>query len=219
MFKMTAAHPTLPIPSYARVTHVASGKQVIVRINDRGPFHSGRIIDLSYTAALKLGYVGRGSGEIEVERLLPDEIARMSSNRNGQAQAAQTSAVPEPVAVVEVIQPVVQAIAFAAPTAQTPPVVPLPAAPEPQSPAAQPVGQTANGLYLQLGAYTQVSNAEAVRARLAAGWDASLPALQVVQSGNWYRIYSGPYANRAEADLAARRIEAAGPGKPLIVQR
>ena len=79
MYKMTAAHPTLPIPSYARVTNLRNGKQVIVRVNDRGPFHSERIIDLSYTAALKLAYVNGGSSELEVERLLPDEIARINA--------------------------------------------------------------------------------------------------------------------------------------------
>ena len=61
MYKMTAAHPTLPIPSYARVTSIDSGEQVIVRINDRGPFHATRVIDVSYTAALKLGFLGKGS--------------------------------------------------------------------------------------------------------------------------------------------------------------
>ena len=59
MYAMTAAHPTLPIPSYARVTSLDNGKSVVVRINDRGPFHSKRIIDLSYTAAHKLGYLGQ----------------------------------------------------------------------------------------------------------------------------------------------------------------
>ncbi|BEV18015.1 septal ring lytic transglycosylase RlpA family protein [Herbaspirillum sp. DW155] len=84
MYKMTAAHPTLPIPSYARVTNLKTGKQVIVRINDRGPFHSNRIIDLSYTAALKLGYLGNGSSELEVERILPEEAQRMAdARRNG----------------------------------------------------------------------------------------------------------------------------------------
>lgn len=74
MYAMTAAHPTLPIPSYARVTHVASNKSVVVRINDRGPFLHGRIIDLSYTAAQKLGIVAKGSSEVEVESLMPDSI-------------------------------------------------------------------------------------------------------------------------------------------------
>src|SRR5690606_3230661 len=58
MYGMTAAHPTLPLPSYARVTHAGTGKSVIVRVNDRGPFHSSRIIDLSYVAAAKLGLIG-----------------------------------------------------------------------------------------------------------------------------------------------------------------
>ncbi|MFZ6847950.1 septal ring lytic transglycosylase RlpA family protein [Undibacterium sp. RuRC25W] len=85
MYKITAAHPTLPIPSYARVTNLSNGKQIIVRINDRGPFHSNRIIDLSYTGALKLDLLGKGSMQIEVERLLPVDIARMAENRKNQA--------------------------------------------------------------------------------------------------------------------------------------
>ncbi len=88
MFKMTAAHPTLPIPSYARVTNLRNGKQVIVRINDRGPFHSQRIIDLSYTAALKLDYIRGGSAELEVERLLPEEIARMQASKRSKSAVA-----------------------------------------------------------------------------------------------------------------------------------
>jgi rare lipoprotein A len=70
MYRMTAAHPTLPIPSYARVTNVKNGKSVVVRINDRGPFRSGRIIDLSYVAAHKLGYVQAGEATVEVESIL-----------------------------------------------------------------------------------------------------------------------------------------------------
>jgi rare lipoprotein A len=71
MYAMSAAHPTLPIPSYARVTHLRSGKQVVVRINDRGPFHSGRVIDLSYAAATRIGLLDTGSAEVEVESVLP----------------------------------------------------------------------------------------------------------------------------------------------------
>ena len=71
MYAMTAAHPTLPIPSYARVTSLANGRSVVVRINDRGPFHSKRLIDLSYTAAHKLGYLGKGSTRVRVESIDP----------------------------------------------------------------------------------------------------------------------------------------------------
>ncbi|MBI5891921.1 MAG: septal ring lytic transglycosylase RlpA family protein [Nitrosomonadales bacterium] len=75
MYAMTAAHPTLPIPSYARVTNVATGKSVVVRVNDRGPFLHERIMDLSYVAAYKLGYINNGSAEVEVESLAADGSA------------------------------------------------------------------------------------------------------------------------------------------------
>jgi rare lipoprotein A len=75
MYAMTAAHTILPIPSYARVTNLANGKSVVVRINDRGPFHAERIIDLSYAAAYKLGYVNAGSAKVEVEAILPGKRA------------------------------------------------------------------------------------------------------------------------------------------------
>jgi peptidoglycan lytic transglycosylase len=71
MYAMSAAHPTLPLPSYARVTNVATGKSVVVRVNDRGPFHPGRVIDLSYAAAYRLGIAEKGSGEVDVESILP----------------------------------------------------------------------------------------------------------------------------------------------------
>jgi rare lipoprotein A len=69
MYGMTAAHTTLPIPSYARVTNPANGKSVVVRVNDRGPFHKDRVIDLSYAAAHRLGIIGTGSGMVEVEAI------------------------------------------------------------------------------------------------------------------------------------------------------
>ncbi len=71
MYGMTAAHTVLPIPSYARVTNLANGKSVVVRVNDRGPFHSDRLIDLSYTAAYKLGVLGGGKAMVEVEAIIP----------------------------------------------------------------------------------------------------------------------------------------------------
>ncbi|MDO9012976.1 MAG: septal ring lytic transglycosylase RlpA family protein [Gallionella sp.] len=76
MYAMTAAHPTLPIPSYVRVTHVATQKSVVVRVNDRGPFLHERVIDLSYTAAHKLGIIGNGSSMVEVESVTADTYAR-----------------------------------------------------------------------------------------------------------------------------------------------
>lgn len=79
MFAMTAAHPTAPLPSYARVSNPRSGRSVIVRINDRGPFHPGRVVDLSYAAAHRLGIAQGGSGEVDFELLLPPFSASATS--------------------------------------------------------------------------------------------------------------------------------------------
>ena len=76
MYAMSAAHPTLPIPSYVRVTNPANGRSVVVRVNDRGPFLAERIIDLSYVAAWKLGYIEAGSARVEVEVVMPGEASK-----------------------------------------------------------------------------------------------------------------------------------------------
>ena len=79
MYAMTAAHPTLPLPSYVRVTNVATGASVVVRVNDRGPFLHGRVIDLSYAAAHRIGVAQRGSGEVEVVAVLPGEATLVAA--------------------------------------------------------------------------------------------------------------------------------------------
>ena len=97
MYGMSAAHKTLPIPSYARVTNVANGRSVVVRINDRGPFHSDRIIDLSYAAAYRLGYVQAGSATVEVESIDPaqtpaTQVAAVAPAAPGDAMYLQVGA-------------------------------------------------------------------------------------------------------------------------------
>jgi len=79
LYKATAAHKTLPIPSYALVTNLNNGRSVVVRVNDRGPFHADRVIDLSYGAAVKLGYMKQGTAPVEVEIL---NIAGVDDRRN-----------------------------------------------------------------------------------------------------------------------------------------
>lgn len=234
MYKMTAAHPTLPIPSYARVTNIANGNQVIVRVNDRGPFHSSRVIDLSYTAALKLGYIAKGSTELEVERLLPEEILRIANNKqyrpdNPSLPVAPQTSMPGPVPVIEAVQRREgnQFMAGAAIEAKATDIQSaLPAASQPDlasgtATVAMPVisGNATSGFFLQLGAYAQASNAEAARNRLAQNWIGTLPPLEIVQYAILYRLYSGPFATRSAADSAAQQVEVAGAAKPLIVQR
>ncbi len=100
MYGMTAAHPTLPVPSYARVTNVSNGKSVIVRVNDRGPFLHDRIIDLSYAAAYKLGYAEKGSTEVEVESIAVDGSAPIA------AAAVAAPVVKSEVVAAETVMPV-----------------------------------------------------------------------------------------------------------------
>jgi rare lipoprotein A len=95
MFAMTAAHTTLPIPSYVRVTRVSDGRSVIVRVNDRGPFLHNRVIDLSYAAAHRLGMVGQGSAEVVVQRITPEQIrAGTWANESYASTAPQNVAAP-----------------------------------------------------------------------------------------------------------------------------
>ena len=98
MYAMSAAHPTLPIPSYVRVTNLGNGRSVVVRVNDRGPFHASRIIDLSYAAAYRLGYIQAGSAQVEVEAEFPRlqqtggvyvQIGAFSSRENAESLQAR----------------------------------------------------------------------------------------------------------------------------------
>jgi len=99
MYGMTAAHPTLPLPSYARVTSVATGKSVVVRVNDRGPFLHDRVIDLSFAAAHRLGIAQKGSGEVDVEALVPANLPAVTAAAPLPPVAASEPAAPAPMAI------------------------------------------------------------------------------------------------------------------------
>ena len=218
MYQMSAAHPTLPIPSYARVTNLDNGVQVIVRVNDRGPFHASRIIDLSYTAALKLGYIGKGSGRLEVERLLPDEIERIArEQKNPAPRAPEPTPASAPVPLAGAAPAITTATMDATKMEPALPAI-IPDAGAAPEPLAATKNASAGGFYLQLGAYAQAANAEAIRARLLQNW-AGLPPIEVTPDGVFYRLYGGPFATRAEAALAAQQVQDAGLSRPLIVQR
>ena len=214
MYKMTAAHPVLPIPSYARVTNLSSGKTVVVRINDRGPFHSTRVIDVSFTAALKLGLLENGSSQLEVSLLMPDEIDQMiAARKNGTPAVAKSTATASP-------------MPKAAPM--------LAAGKAPSDVEAMMLGgadgasegggvmraggaEMQSGFYLQLGAYTRAEAAEAVRDKLSAA--APDDKFEVVQVGAVYRLYGGPHATRKDAQQAGKRIPSALRLKPIVIQR
>ena len=209
MYKMTAAHPTLPIPSYARITSKANGKAVVVRINDRGPFHSSRIVDVSYTAAVKLGLLKSGSQEVYLERLLPDGANRLATLRRN---------APEP---VETQQGALQTAAevnqlILANKAEIKAIKAHPEVAGGEVAAAAP--QVSGGFYVQMGAFSRADKAAEIRARIADnGWAGK--GLDVITSGALHRVLSGPFGSRAEAQEAARGVPDTLGLRPIVIKR
>jgi len=202
MYAMTAAHKTLPLPSYARVTRVATGKSIVVRVNDRGPFHDGRIIDLSYVAAYKLGILQQGSDEVIVERIMPDEIRRWNPAPDPAPMLADASAAPPAEAM-----PVAPAPTAAPASVAQGPAPAAPAMPSGSAPAAQATSP-GGGVFLQLGAFSQTANAHALAERAGNALAGSgQPAVTVRQAANQlYRVLVGPYLTREAALAAAQTI-------------
>jgi rare lipoprotein A len=208
MYGMTAAHPTLPIPSYVRVTRVATGKTVVLRINDRGPFLGGRVIDLSYVAAYKLGVLSPGSAEVLVERIMPEQIANgtaLASNAPparpiSSATTTPTSLPPPPLPPTT---PATQSNAPAGPAVATLPLAA--AAPASATPAA------AGSVYLQLGAFSDPARAQAIAARAAAQVpnQAGVSVNVELGAGNLHRVRVGPFASTEAATQAAAPLESA----------
>lgn len=202
MYAMSAAHTVLPIPSYARVTNVSNGRSVVVRINDRGPFISDRLIDLSYTAAWKLGILNAGSGMVEVESLIP-------------------GVTPPPATVASVRPPA----APETPASDSAPATPVIAAPIAVTPADKTRTVLADkttmpgGNWLQFGAFGVQANAEAYLAKLEAQVSGLTGTLRIVRDGNLFRVQAGPFATEIEARQAAARAKETLGSSPVLVTR
>ncbi|WP_147653824.1 septal ring lytic transglycosylase RlpA family protein [Vulcaniibacterium gelatinicum] len=196
MYAFTAAHKTLPLPSYVRVTNLDNGKSVVVRVNDRGPFHPDRIIDLSYAAAVKLDLHHRGVGRVEVRALTPGE--RAADTAVAAAGNASTAAPAHPAATSPAPQ------AHAAP------------APVPGASAAAP--STGAGVILQLASFTARANAERALAmlQLAGIADARLHEAQAGGQPVW-RLRVGPVDPALIAELS-RKVAGLGLGPPNPVR-
>jgi rare lipoprotein A len=216
MYAMTAAHPTLPIPSYARVTRAGSTRSVIVRINDRGPFHSSRIIDLSYVAAAKLGLIGPGSGQVIVEAITPEDIRTQAWRQPSDTTAPQvatalpvappaapapqpapsaphgnTGATPDALAALQVTAPVDHSVN------------------NPQSDASRQSTAKATQVYLQFGAFSSSQAAQSLAARINQQLHAGQTGPAQVQAGqnNLYRVQIGPFPSRTDAVNASLAIQ------------
>ena len=186
MFALTAAHPTLPIPSYARIVNLQNGNSVVVRINDRGPFSSGRIMDVSYAAAHRLGFVQEALANIEVQSILPGAALAGASPAQAAPALALTSA-PE------------------IKTEATPPQFPIAA--------------EQSGIFLQLGAFSNPSNAENFSNRVRRELDWLKQPLSVTGRNNLYRLQLGPFRDRAEANAISQKIRESLEVRPVVITK
>jgi len=184
MHQMTAAHPTLPLPSYAKVTNLANGKSVIVRVNDRGPFLRGRIIDLSYAAAYQLDYIKHGSADVLVEKMTPEVIAQYQAEKNG-TRLAQNGVSVEQVGLSNASA-----------------LVSLPRQP----------------LWLQIGAFGNKSNAEALVSKVSTNHESFGKASQILSESGIHRVLVGPFASIDQANEAAIELSAFVEVQPVIKQ-
>jgi rare lipoprotein A len=202
MYQMSAAHKTLPLPTYARVTNLGNGNSVVVKINDRGPFHDNRIIDLSYAAAARLDILGKGTGLVEVQAIDPrsynPETAKQAKQPKprilmSKPKIAATQAVNSSKAAIAAMQPINV------------------------SEAQQP--EQGLSLYLQVGAFLSRGNAERLKTRLSS---TELPGNLQISEGKSnrkpiYRVRIGPLANVETADKLTQFLVDQGIESPRVV--
>lgn len=173
IYQMTAAHKTLPIPCYVKVTNIANGRTAIVRVNDRGPFHEGRIIDLSYAAATKLGYIGTGTAQVMVEAI---DVKEWQTNATYSA-ITPVNISPDIISTSET--PMAADMAVHAGKNSTVPA------------QAQAIANAAPGyIYLQVGAYLEETMANTVHKKLYSTYAKAVN----IESGRdqYYRVRIGP---------------------------
>jgi rare lipoprotein A len=205
MYAMTAAHTTLPLPSYARVTHLGNGKSVVVRVNDRGPFAGGRIIDLSYAAAHKLGMISAGQAEVLVERVFAADapVSPFPAAATSAPVATPGAAPSAPSAPSAPAAPSASAAPAKPPVASAPPL----STERPRN-IAPPTGK---GMMLQAGAFSSSENAQKmadqIRTALPALADRVGVEMAQVKGKTLFRVMVGAFNSDAERSSAAAQIQ------------
>lgn len=188
MYSMTAAHTRLPLPSYVKVTNPANRRWVIVRVNDRGPFKSSRIIDLSYAAAYKLRFSSVGSTLVEIEAIDPDSFALYSADKTINSAPAATAA---------------------AAAANTAPVTTATTTSKPISTPASTPANNNNAItqyFVQAGAFKGTANADALAKKIQSLEIGQNAGINNVYNNGLYRLKLGPFSNKQEADQTAATI-------------
>lgn len=182
---LTAAHPTLPIPSLVRVTNLDNGRAVIVRLNDRGPFVDDRIIDLSRGAAGLLDMHGPGTARVRVQYVGP-----VSADTNAVTGSAFGSEAPAQGIVSRSLGPV---------TPMAPPAAPI----------SRPAGDTGGSVFLQAGSFADLGNANMLREKLRSVGAVSIKAVDV-NGLEYYRVMLGPWSSREEAEQISHQLARTG---------
>ncbi len=208
----TAAHRTLPLPSAVRVTNLENGRAIQLRVNDRGPFARGRIIDLSRRSAQLLGFEKNGTAKVRVE-ILSDESRRLKlaalNRKGGEADQPQVASSPREVVVATPLpnsgQPVQQAANRTADTAQARGGAPIPVLS--RKVEVLPVSPT--GIFVQTGAFSKFENALRMRDRVYGIGPTQISRFRVA-GAELYRVRIGPLASVAMADATLRRVSSAG---------
>ena len=210
LYGMSAAHKTLPLPSYVRVTNLDNNKTVILRVNDRGPFYSDRIIDLSYAAAKKLGYAETGTARVKVEGIDPQQWwaakGRPAPLMLNEPKVAQNSApvITASAGTVEQWTPPPQQHAAA--------VVPV------QIDAKKNASVPASGQYLQVGAFANPDAAELLRSKLSGMVSAPVFISSIVRNQQTlHRVRLGPIGSSGEIQQVQNSVRLANLGSPSLV--
>ena len=215
MYAMTAAHKTLPLPAYVRVTNLQNGRSIVVRVNDRGPFVGNRIIDLSYTAASKLDMLRNGTAMVEVRTLeaaVGVTAALAAPPAALPATATATAAASPPVAAAPTAAPLVATPITAA---DAPPRSPADAAQSPEA-ASDASGAVSTvpvprALFIQAGAFSDPNNAERLMQKLrGGGYGKVFVRDDEIAGRRMYRVRIGPVPNVAEFDRIVAALEHAG---------
>ncbi|PWB34385.1 septal ring lytic transglycosylase RlpA family lipoprotein [Pseudomonas sp. SDI] len=207
LYGMSAAHKTLPLPSYVKVTNLDNNRTVILRVNDRGPFYSDRIIDLSYAAAKKLGYAETGTARVRVEGIDPQQWwaqrGRPAPMVLEQPQVAQTQALPASTGTVEQWTPPPQQHAAS--------VVPV------QVASGNNVA-AGSGVFLQVGAFANPDAAELLRSKLSGMVSAPVFISSIVRNQQTlHRVRLGPINSQGEAQQMQDSLRLANLGQPKVV--
>lgn len=196
MFAMTAAHKTLPIPTYVRVTNLENGRSAILRVNDRGPFHDDRLIDLSYAAARKLDVFDHGTARVEVVAIDPS-----SYQRNSVELPRITESAPRPV-----LGPAPSALKDGPPLATA------------GASSASSAKSTSSRVFLQVGSFTSLKSARSLETRVehCVAVPATVRSTRVA-GRELFRVFVGPFDDTARLHNAREMLVATERLNPLVV--